>query len=243
MRASHLVFATGLLAAPAAQAQMFYGPPVLPERAIVGALHSEGFRRLSPPVLNRDVYVLDALDPYGDPVRIIVSAYDGRIVAAYPQRGGREGDMPRGGRWGGLPQVDQFDDDDDVVTPTQPRVAPRPPRQAAVPQVKVDPPKVSNPALTPKNPTVVKTSPLAIPKDKDASDDKSGKPPIAAMPGTKTVPRVIPIAPVTAAPAQPAAPAVPAQRKEALLPPPAVLDDGGMAARPVTPQVPPAPLE
>ena len=233
---------------------MFYGPPVLPERAILGSLHQEGFRRLSPPVLNRDVYVLDAIDPYGDPVRVIVSAFNGRIVAAHPQRGswqderggGRWGANRWGGdRWGGLPRVDPFDDEEeDEVRPVPPRAqSAKPPRQAAAPPpVKVDPPKATNPALTPRNPTIVKTSPLAIPKDKDGASGKDEKTsPVSAMPGTKVQPRVIPIAPVTAAPAPPAAAKVTAPA--AVMPPPAVLDDGGASKRKETPQVPPAALE
>ncbi|HRJ70458.1 MAG TPA: hypothetical protein PK812_12725, partial [Beijerinckiaceae bacterium] len=70
------------LGAPA-QAQYFFGPPVLPQRAVIEVLRDEGFRRISPPILNRDVYFLDAVDPYGTPVRLIVSAYNGDIIKAH----------------------------------------------------------------------------------------------------------------------------------------------------------------
>lgn len=219
----------GGMTLPAAAQFWHAGPdfhrPGLSAHEIVSDLRDEGFRRLSPPVRNRDVYVLDAIDPYDVPVRVIVSVFDGRILAVHPQRG-----VVRR-------PVEPFIDEEGVVT-APPKVTPRPPKQALAQPPKVEPPKSANPALTPKNPTVVRTSPLAIPKDKD-SKPAEPKDPQAAMPGSKTAPRVIPMAPA----AEKSAPVATPEPKASPLPPPAILDDGGLSKRPTTPTVPPAALE
>lgn len=231
-----LMLALGLvlaIAAPgqSAHAQRWHGGPALSAREILADLQDEGFRRLSQPVRNQDVYFLDAIDPYNVPVRVIVDAFDGRILAVHRQRG-RE-----------LPQVDPFDEDIDDGVITVPRRPPaqRAPRQASASSVKVAPPQPTNPALTPKNPTVVKTSPLAIPKDKDGKPAEKTDP-VATMPGSKTAPRVIPLAPAAGKVQAPVTTPVPVAPSSAI-PPPSVLDDAGLSSRPVTPQVPPAPLE
>lgn len=178
------------------QAQVYFGShfgvhrfsqePVLPERAIVQILRQDGFRRLSPPVLNRDVYVLDAVDPYGDPVRVIVGAYDGRILQAHRQREAR---------W---VHPDPFGNpfDDERLTPTPPQAAPRvlPRKQALAP---VAPPALKEkPLIAPQAPkappTVLKKTPPAIP----GSDAAKPIAPVAgAQAGTKVVPRVIEMTP------------------------------------------------
>lgn len=208
-----------ILAMPgAAMAQVWVHGPLLSPREVVEELRADGFRRISPPLRNRDAYVLDAIDPYDAPVRVIVSALDGRILAVHPQRGAGRYVAPRG-----MAPVDDLDDDEVIYSspPVQ-----RAPRQAAAPPRPVDPPRTTNPALTPKNPTSVKTSPLAIPKDKDDKADK-GKDGAAAAPGSKASPRVIPLAP-NAAPAAP-----PASSSAPVAP----------ALTPTPPMVPTAPLE
>jgi hypothetical protein len=246
----------GLLLGPVAlapaRAQMAYGFARLHPVEVVDLLRDQGFRRLSRPVSNRDVYVLDALDPYNVPVRLIVSAHTGDIVEVFRQRG--------------LSTVEVDPDDDEAVDrhlpPARDAVRPaRPERQATLPPVvKEAPPRTTNPALTPKSPTVVKRSPLAIPKEDGPG---AATAPSANLPGTRSSPRVIPMTPEVKTPATTAAPA-PAEPPKAALapepqsmpmapppsdtqlpsaPPPAVLDyrggrtgqDGGM--------VPPAPLD
>lgn len=219
----------------AAMAQRWHYGPGLSPRDVVEDLRDEGFRRISPPVLNRDAYVLDAIDPYDTPVRLIVSAYDGRILAVHRQR---DAGWQRGGR--PLPPVDDLDDSEPIFSspPSSPR---RPARQATVPAPKTEPSRASNPALTPKTPTVVKTSPLAIPKDREAKGDKSGdKGSVAAMPGSKTAPRIIPMTPAAAVPPKGAASgATPAPKAAA----PAAGTTPSPTLAPTPPMVPPAALE
>jgi hypothetical protein len=74
------------VAVPAPARAQYYGGPILSERMVLQSLSQRGFRRLSPPVLNNDVFVLDAIDPNGRPMRLIVSAANARIVDAHPQR-------------------------------------------------------------------------------------------------------------------------------------------------------------
>lgn len=74
------------VALPALAQAQYYGRPIVSERNLLQGLHARGFRRMSPPALNNDVFVLDAIDPRGLPVRLIVSAFNGQIVDAHPQR-------------------------------------------------------------------------------------------------------------------------------------------------------------
>lgn len=223
-----------LVTPEAATAQMWRHGPGPSAREVVQDLRDEGFRRISPPVLNHDAYVLDAIDPYNTPVRLIVSAHDGRILAVHRQR-------DAGWRGGGrhLPPVDDLDDDEPIFSSPPPQ---RPSRQATAPAPKAEPPRSANPALTPRTPTVTKTSPLAIPKDKDARGEKpkDGKAPVAAMPGTKTAPRVIPMAPAAVVPPKgTASGATPAPA--ATVPPASTTPAVPLA--PTPPMVPPAALE
>lgn len=154
-----------------AKAQWFFGPPVLPEHAIVDVLRQDGFRRISPPILNRDVYFLNAVDPYGDAVRVIIDAYSGHIIKAHLRS-----NVP----W---VHADPYDDE-----PARPRVQPRPPKQALAPE-----PRVREPApeirRTPSPPKERLVKPKETPKE-------TAKPPVAEAPqGTKGQPRVIPMSP------------------------------------------------
>lgn len=210
----------GLWGGVPARAQGYYGQPMISERAVTALLHRQGFSRMSLPVLNRDVYVLDAIDPYGQPMRIIISAFNGHIVAAHPQRY-RPGVM-----------IDP-DEDDDLPAPPrrrdwtrhepdvwpqqrletlEPGVAPRqplppvpkrtqpPPRESsnALPALPAPPAaeKLTPTAPTPKTPTVIKRSPAALPKEPDTA-----RLPPAPGVGTRDKPRVIDLAPKPAAPA------------------------------------------
>lgn len=52
----------------------------LPPRAALGSALRHGYRPLSRPRFTGETYVLDALGPRGDQVRLVVDAYDGRLV-------------------------------------------------------------------------------------------------------------------------------------------------------------------
>lgn len=194
----------GLNTAPA---QFFDPPPfhderyapglrhaVLPVAQIARRLRQEGFRPVTRPVLNRDVYFLDAVDPDGFAVRVIVGAFDGEIVQVFINR---------------RPARVLVDPDDDLSPVDRPAPAPRlapsrpaPPPVARLPEKKAEPrapethrpPPTRDPALTPANPTIIRRSPLAIPKE-------SG-PPTQPAPqtGSRQTPRVIPLAPEVKAP-------------------------------------------
>lgn len=73
------------LAGGRAEAQMFYGAPILNEHQLLRLLQRQGYREMTMPVLNRDVYVLDAIGPRGGAVRLIVSAFNGSVVDTHPQ--------------------------------------------------------------------------------------------------------------------------------------------------------------
>ena len=100
-----------LLAAPStAMAQIVYGAPVISERDLLRSLQRQGYRRMSSPVLNRSVFVLDALAPEGGPVRLIVSAYNGAIVDVHRQRGSGVRTYPDvGGPYVGWPDYQPYD--------------------------------------------------------------------------------------------------------------------------------------
>lgn len=162
-----------LLGTPAF-AQFYFGPPVLPQRAIVEVLRDEGFRRMSPPVLNRDVYFLDAIDPDGVSVRLIVDAFSGDIIKAHVRHRSA------------IPEQRSGWDDWDEPPPAAPRSAPAPRKQANAPAPRPRDPVSIPPALRqpPSRPSSTK-----LPPDPP-------KPPVAVMPqGSKATPRVIPIAP------------------------------------------------
>ncbi|HRK24651.1 MAG TPA: hypothetical protein PLQ11_06830 [Beijerinckiaceae bacterium] len=215
-----LVLALAAPVASPATAQYFgrgFDDDVLSPREVVEILRDRGFSRLTRPLRNRDVYVVNAIDPYGVPVRLIVSSDDGSILEAFRQRG-----IPRGSRI----EIDPEDDPRVVVPPprAEPPRATRPaPQRDAVPR--------SNDAeQAPAPPTSAKRSPLALPKDPAAP----GKTDPSA--GTRERPRVIPLTPGVTAPSTQAvpqlSPGVQTSQTPVLpdlpnAPPPAVLDPRG----------------
>lgn len=52
----------------------------MPPRAVVWRLNDQGFTAVSRPRFDGRAYVVEADDPYGDRVRIVVDAYDGAIL-------------------------------------------------------------------------------------------------------------------------------------------------------------------
>ncbi len=61
----------------------------LPPHEIVAIVRSTGLRPLSPPLRQGPAYVLRAVDPAGEEVRVIVNARMGRIVKVIPLAGPR----------------------------------------------------------------------------------------------------------------------------------------------------------
>lgn len=202
-----LMLVSGLLAgfnAPAAaQFRYDYGAEaLLSPRDVIETLRDQGFRSFTRPRLNRDVYVLNAIDPYDVPVRLIVSAHDGAILEAFRER--RRG----GSRVIVDPEVD--DDNPKVESTPPPRNEPPRARPRPAPQAREVPPQPANPDLGPRAPTTTKRSPLAIPRD------GTGEPPPGA--GTRSQPRVIPMTPGVTAPSSKVEPQAPPSPS---LPPPA----------------------
>jgi hypothetical protein len=84
------VVGLGALAVDVAVADPLDGrPPMvvadgLPAHEIIGIARSSGFRPLGPPVRRGRVYVLHAVEPGGDDVRLAHDAYSGRILSAAP---------------------------------------------------------------------------------------------------------------------------------------------------------------
>jgi hypothetical protein len=76
------VAAAPLLASAPAAAQwsQWFGDGVMPPRAIGRIVMREGFSGFSPPRLAGDVYIVHAIDEDGERVRLVIDAYDGRIL-------------------------------------------------------------------------------------------------------------------------------------------------------------------
>lgn len=86
-----LAIGLGALAAPASAQWHIPGPwafaapygmeeAPLPPRAALGSALRHGYRPVSRPRFTGETYILDAMGPRGDLVRLVVDAYDGRLV-------------------------------------------------------------------------------------------------------------------------------------------------------------------
>jgi hypothetical protein len=116
---------TPVCAEPVRLAQAFL-PDALPPREVLALVRAEGLVPISPPLRAGRIYALRAVDPHGEPLRVIVDARWGEIVSV--QRlapaelvGPRSGSTPGASR----PDLDgprSFADDlDDQVEPAPPR--------------------------------------------------------------------------------------------------------------------------
>jgi hypothetical protein len=81
-----VVAALGALGLATAGAQPIDGPPIAygdgpSPYEIVGIVRANGFRPLGPPLRRGRVYVVHAMEPRGDDVRIVVDALSGRILS------------------------------------------------------------------------------------------------------------------------------------------------------------------
>ena len=93
------VLALGLAGAQPATAQLVYpGYPVYPAYPgfaviappeVVAIVRSNGMKPLTPPMRRGPVYLLHALDPNGQEVRVVVNARSGRVIAVRPTFGPR----------------------------------------------------------------------------------------------------------------------------------------------------------
>jgi hypothetical protein len=81
-----VVAALGAFGLATAGAQPIDGPPIAygdgpSPYDIVGIVRANGFRPLGPPLRRGQVYVVHAMEPRGDDVRIVVDALSGRILS------------------------------------------------------------------------------------------------------------------------------------------------------------------
>jgi hypothetical protein len=117
--------------------------PALSGRQVLQILSRRGFEPLTGAQFNGDAYVVDAISPRGEAVRLVVDAFDGRVLRRVNLDGGF------GGARGYEPPPPPVSrerrpdfGDDEIVRP-----APRQPRQA--PSARVEPPPVAPRAVTP----------------------------------------------------------------------------------------------
>jgi hypothetical protein len=116
-----------LMAAPASA--QWFGDPVMPPRAIGRIVMQQGYSGFSPPRLAGDVYIVNAIDQDGARVRLVIDAYDGRILR--PVRSVEELAPPRRAR----PRDDAAwpEADDDIERDGGRFGTRRPAREALVP--------------------------------------------------------------------------------------------------------------
>lgn len=76
-------FASGAVADPLAP-RPYMAAEALPPYEVINIVRASGFRPLSSPVLRGRAYVLRAIEPDGDDVRIAVDSSSGRIVSVVP---------------------------------------------------------------------------------------------------------------------------------------------------------------
>ena len=98
------VLALGLAGAQPATAQLVYpgyrvypaypGFAVIAPPEVVAIVRSNGMKPLTPPMRRGPVYLLHALDPNGQEVRVVVNARSGRVIAVRPTFGPRYAAVP-----------------------------------------------------------------------------------------------------------------------------------------------------
>ena len=98
--------ALGIAGAQPATAQLFYpgyypaypGYAVIAPPEVTAIVRSNGMKPLTPPMRYGPSYMLRALDPNGQEVRVVVNARSGRIIAVRPVFGPRYAVVPPYGR-------------------------------------------------------------------------------------------------------------------------------------------------
>ncbi|KAA2236557.1 hypothetical protein [Salinarimonas soli] len=149
-----LALAVALAAATPAAAQFSNVPPLpvpgaaeppLSGRQVLQILSRRGFEPLSGARFNGDAYVVDAVSPRGETVRLLVDAFDGQVLRRVNLEGGS---LDTRGYEAPPPWVRRYErpgvvEEEEIVRP-----APRQPRPA--PTVRVEPPPAAAPrAVTP----------------------------------------------------------------------------------------------
>ncbi len=136
------VLALSPVAAAPALAQFAVGSP-LTGRQVMQLLARRGFEPLSGARFNGDAYVVDALSPRGDPVRLVIDAYDGQVIRRVNLEGGS---LDMRGYEPPPPWVRRYERPE----VEEERPAPRPARPA--PAARVEPPPAARPAAPPAAP-------------------------------------------------------------------------------------------
>jgi hypothetical protein len=216
--------ALGLAGPQPATAQLVYpGYPVYPAYPgyaviappeVTAIVQSNGMKPLTPPMRYGPAYMLRALDPNGQEVRVVVNARSGRIIAVRPTFGPRYAVVPPPyGRppsgvplaedgYGPNPRVAGVRPDVDGPPGTGPAYGPGPGPAGAYPPgagpapgpggagPSYGPPPVGRaPAASPPGPSVqAGPPPLPRPRPKVASADSSAAAPTAAKPATAALP-------------------------------------------------------
>jgi hypothetical protein len=212
--------ALGLAGAQPATAQLVYpgypAYPAFPGYAVIAPpevtaiVQSNGMKPLTPPMRYGPSYMLRALDPNGQEVRVVVNARSGRIIAVRPVFGPRYAVVPPYGRpaagvplaedsYGPNPRVAALPPDADGPPGAGPGYGPGPgpgyppgaaPAHGPGAGPGYGPPPVGRaPGASPPGPAVqAGPPPLPRPRPKVASADSSAAVPTAAKPATAVLP-------------------------------------------------------
>ena len=108
---SALVLA-GLAGSPAAQAQGFFSFSDNSPRDVVDRLYEQGYNVHLPMIRRGDVYVVDVVSSSRRPMRLIVSARDGRVLERFATTSRWSDDQPRSARW--HDDADRYPEDSDA---------------------------------------------------------------------------------------------------------------------------------
>ena len=228
------------LAAVPASAQWFggygYAPPErpIPPHGIVRILSSRGFLEITPPRFAGDVYVVDAMNRFGERLRLTIDAYEGGVVARRrlahggphpgPAPGPAYAGPPDTGPPIGAPAPDRYPVEADLVPPGS--IPYGPDAGASVPARAVPPPAPPSAGVAPPPAPTKRARTPETPRTRQASRTEPGTRPAASR-----------TAPPAGEAAQPhAAPAAPAPKVAA--PTPAAQPAGTPAATASAPAAP-----
>lgn len=123
-----------LAGAPALAQPFLAGDPPLSGRQVLDMLSRRGFEPLTGARFNGDAYVVDAVSPRGEAVRLVIDAFDGQVIRRVNLEGGS---LDMRGYEPPSPWVRRYERPE-VEIEEEVRPAPRPARPA--PTVRVEPP-------------------------------------------------------------------------------------------------------
>jgi hypothetical protein len=225
IRAGVLAGALGLglvTSGPAAAQFVYWGYraapayPVVPPGDAAAAVRSMGWRPVGAPMRHGPAYVMSAIDPSGQELRVVVDARSGRVVRSAPVYAPRYAAMPPNyvrppGR---IPHAGPDIDDDDPRIAAVPPGAGPPPPGAGVDGPPPPPGATRAPAARPSGSGAQPSAqparlPLPRPRPTVASTDTSSIKPAASASKPAPAP-----APQAAAPAPTAAPSAPTTTSE-----------------------------